>query len=147
MSPRPKQAILRLILALYCVYAISPLYLSTLSGREHVLAGRTEPGIMMGIVWVKVVLSSLVDVRPGDAPAVMQADEQGREFILIRKKRALFSETFRVRPVFEEGAVLAPSLDRLEPPAGAVDDPRSLQVWHNDTPLSRHLGLSPPSFV
>ncbi len=149
MSPRPKQAILRLILALYCVYAISPIYLSTVGGRDHTLAGQLQSGVTMGIVWVKVVLSSLADVHRGGsvaAPAAMQDEEQGREFILIRKKRALFRETFRIRPFFKEEVVLAASPDRPEPPAGAIGDPRSLQVRHNDIPLSHHLGLSPPSF-
>ena len=142
----------RLVLAVYCIYAMSPVYLSAMGGRNDWLApeGQPEQGVTIGIVWVNVVLASLVDGDRGGcgtACAAVENGEQGQEFILIKKKRALVSETFRLRPVFAHGTDPAARPGRHELVPGALDVPRSLQFRHTDTPLSHHLGLSPPAFL
>ncbi len=147
MRRRPKQGLLRLILAFYCIYAISPIYLSAMSGREHVAPwGAPERNVTLGIVWVNVLLSSLADVHGTGTPASpsVQADETSREFILIKKKRALLSETYRVRPLFETQAIVTVFTGYSGPRQQAFDDSRSLPVRQSGQPLSSHLGLSPP---
>ncbi len=147
MSRNPKRGLLRLILAFYCIYAISPVYLSAIGGREHTAAwGASERNVTMGIVWVNVLLSSLTEVHGTGTPvpASVQADETGREFILIKKKRALLNETYRVRPLLESQAVVTAFTGSPEPRLLAFDGSRGPQVRHSDQPLSTHLGLSPP---
>ncbi len=147
MRRRSKQGLLRLILAFYCIYAISPVYLSAMSGREHPAAwGASERNVTMGIVWVNVLLSSLTEVHGIGTLASLsvQADETGREFILIKKKRALLSETYRVRPLFETQAVVTAFTGYPRPRPQAFDDSRGLPVRQVGQPLSSHLGLSPP---
>ncbi len=141
---RPKQALLRVTLALYCIYAVSPIYLSAMIGRDH-LAAAGDRSVTVGIVWVNVILSSFADTHEGAAAtAALQADEEGRKFILIRKKRALSIETYKVRPFFEELYDVALGVDRPEPRSCVAEVAPRLRIRHTDIPLSHHLGLSPP---
>ncbi len=147
MTGRTTQRLQKLVLALYCIYAISPIYLSAMEGRQHFLAAGTERSVTVGIVWVNVLLTSLVDEDRGGGGAAVEAGSQGQEFILIRKKQALLNETFRIRPVLEEETDLSAGPDQPELMAGAFDVPPSQHFRHRDIPLSHHLGLSPPALL
>ncbi len=147
MNGRTIQGLRTSVLLLYCVYAMSPIYLSAM-GREHLPEAWSgqERTITMGIVWVNVLLTSLVDDDHRDATgaAAVQSDDPGKDFILIRKTRGLFSETFRLRPLFFQEHATFFADGQLELSSGAVDVAAVLPFRRSDVPISRHLGLSPP---
>jgi hypothetical protein len=90
------------ILALYCIYAISPIYLSAMAGRNGWVAqcGHEDKSITLGIVWVNVLLSKFLPAQQcaPAAPTELASAEHDREFILIKKIRAVLREGVQVKP-------------------------------------------------
>jgi hypothetical protein len=130
------------------MYAISPIYLSALIVKRGsiVEAGPAAQKVTVGIVWVKVLLSSLSRGRDAGAAAAreLKANDQEREFILIRKKRAVLPDVFRIRPLLEKTAVL--SLPAVSPvlTSGVHKVPCRRCFRQENMSIFIHAGLSPP---
>ena len=90
------------ILVLYGIYAVSPVYLSAMSGRHDwiVPCGHQDKDISLGIVWVNVLLSKFLPAHQcvQTTTTEMTAAGQDREFILVKKKRAVLRESFSFKP-------------------------------------------------
>lgn len=150
MAGRIKYALRISILVFYCIYAVSPVYLTSAAGGNDRFAecGRQEMDVTCGIVWINVLLSTLVAAdRP--APAMspdMASAEHGRGFILVRKQRAVLRESIQVKPEQAQRAG-GSSTDLLPPmpPPVVARTFRSSPFRYEDFCLFSHAGLSPPS--
>ena len=136
------------VLALYCIYAVSPIYLSAVAGRNDWITecGQQDKNVTLGIVWVNVLLSKIAGTEQCAAATPLEVRTAGREreFLLIRKKRAVLRETFRVRPLLIKQAE-ASIID--VPPAMlsfVYKAPPRPQYRYADFSIFSHAGLSPP---
>jgi hypothetical protein len=153
MLERLKKAGRISLLLLYGAYALSPIYASapiSASGGSP-LKGRQQPATMsMGIVWVNVLLSSLLDAEIEQASTAggTTLAEQDGELILIKKKRA----------VLRERQVAAPPIVSAITLQDAPADHDLLAVHIHEIPLdpmhrasngyrTLHTGLSPPTYL
>ena len=102
MNIRIKYSMHISILVLFCIYAISPIYLSAMAGRNDWIAqcGHEDKSITLGIVWVNFLLSKFLPAHQcaPAAPSELVSAEHNREFILIKKKRAVLRESVQVKP-------------------------------------------------
>jgi hypothetical protein len=148
MNNRLGYAVRILVLACYCGYAISPIYLSTAAfgGDGKTGCGHREADVTLGIVWVNVLFSQLLNVHqcvPESGPIVRTAAHD-REFILIKKKRAVLRESYQVRPLQSETAEASTPGDAPAAPLPVTAAPRSAHGGHKDFPFLSYGGLSPP---
>ena len=147
MNGRFRYAVHLLVLVFYCGYAISPIYLSLAMNQGSARAGAHQQAeVTLGIVWVNVLLSQ---VLPGHAGAPRAETEvsgaaQEREFILVRKKRAVLRETCEVRPVLTEQTL--PAAGEISPDVlrRVSSVPVAVYGRSKDHALPGHGGLAPP---
>lgn len=137
------------ILALYCAYTVSPIYLSAMAGAKDTLVSCGDPSqkVTVGIVWLRVLVSSLCG-DDEEAPAVAAREVRGHDsendFILIKKKRAVLREEPRLSPP------LAKAVDVPVPPAAPLLAAFARETrWprcfrQENISLYAHAGLSPP---
>jgi hypothetical protein len=149
MESRFKYPLRITVLVLYCIYAMSPIYLSALVGKNDWTAecGDPEKNITVGIVWVNVLLSKIVGADHGGKPAQpteVRTEGHEREFILIKKKRAVVRETFRVRPLLIKQAAASIGERATAEPSVTYEIPRRPNVRFEDLYIFSHVGLSPP---
>ena len=137
-----------IVLVFYCSYAISPIYLSAVAGRNDWTAecGHLDRNVTIGIVWVNVLLSKLVGSGHSQpaAPTELHADDREREFILIKKKRDVLRETIRIKPVLVKLAESRLAESPVPTLSCTCDTPHPANYLHDDLTISRHAGLSPP---
>jgi hypothetical protein len=149
MEGRIKYPLRITVLVLYCIYAMSPIYLSALVGKNDWIAecGDPEKNITVGIVWVNVLLSKIVGAGHGGKPAKpteVRTEGHEREFILIKKKRAVVRETFRVRPLLIKQAAASTGDRAFAEPSVTYENPLRPNVRFEDLYIFSHVGLSPP---
>jgi hypothetical protein len=148
MEGRIKYPLRIAVLVLYCVYAMSPIYLSALVGKNDWTAecGDPDKNITIGIVWVNVLLSKIVgaDHSGKSAPTEVRTGGHEREFILIKKKRAVVRETFRVRPLLIKQAAASIGERATAEPSVTLEIPRRPNLRFEDLYIFSHVGLSPP---
>ncbi len=151
MRDRLTQLLRTATLALYCIYAMSPIYLSALTDKKElfVACGRPAEKVTVGIVWVKVLFSSLCSGDEETAAAVpreLKANDQERDFILIKKKRAVLRGGLRIKPRLEKLADVP--LTHLSPVLSSWADeaPCRVHFRQENIALFSHAGLSPPRF-
>jgi hypothetical protein len=136
------------ILVLYCIYAISPIYLSAMAGRNDWVAqcGREDKSITLGIVWVNVLLSKFIPAHPcaPAGPSELTSAEHDREFILIKKKRAVLRESVQVKPdAVHQADGSSARVPAAKPPV-ADNAPLRKNFLSEDLSNFCHGGLSPP---
>lgn len=136
------------ILALYCVYAVSPVYLTSAAGRGEGLAecGHGDINVTCGIVWINVLLSELVPAHL-EAPVMareLAASEHDREFFLVKNKRAVLRERVQLKPALVlQAAGLAAAVPLAKPSFVDASPPRP-NFRYDDLLTFCHGGLSPP---
>jgi hypothetical protein len=148
MEGRIKHALHVVVLVLYCSYAMSPIYLSAMAGRNEWIAerGQQEKNVTLGIVWVNVLLSKMIgaDRSLHAAPAEVRNAGHEHEFILIKKERAVLREAFPIMPLRLQMADVS-IID--VPPAMlscTCETPCRSNFHHDDMAISSHTGLPPP---
>lgn len=151
MLQRIKYAARILLLILYSAYALSPIYAaaSSLPADGRYGHRQTSHHIKLGIVWVNVLLSSLVDDEIDGQPerdtSVTSVSEAGDDLILIRKKRMIFRERQSI-PSPPHVAYTQPFASTDLPLVVFHDHEILLAPSHQDSDgyRSLHAGLSPP---
>jgi len=148
MEGRIKHVLHVVVLVLYCSYAMSPIYLSAMAARSGWIAqcGHQDKSVTLGIVWVNVLLSRFFPAHhclPA-ATTEMIAAEHDREFILIKKKRAVLRESFQVRPdLVQQADVSFPAVTPAKP-LSARNALCRQKFRYEDLSNFCHGGLSPP---
>lgn len=148
MNSRIKYSMRIAILVLYCIYAISPIYLSAMAGRNDWVArcGREDKSITLGIVWINVLLSKFLPAHQcaPEAPSALTSAEHDREFILIKKIRAVLREGVQVKPDAVQQADCSSAHVPAAKPLFADYAPLRKNVRNEDLSNFCHGGLSPP---
>lgn len=135
------------VLVFYCVYAMSPIYLSASKSTSVVSSEKSAQNITLGIVWVNVLLSEILEDtpsggNPGDSS--ISSGEQSRDLILIKKKRAVLRTVSDVKPVFRTAFILSCDDFAPEQVSPVVDVPQDLRHRLSDCSRYLHFGISPP---
>jgi hypothetical protein len=148
MNSRIKYSMRMAILVLYCIYAISPIYLSAMAGRNGWVAqcGHEDKSITLGIVWVNVLLSKFLPVHQcvQAAPPELLFAKHNREFILIKKIRAVLRESVQVKPESVQQADGPSAHVPAAKPLIADNAPLRKNIRSEDLANFCHGGLSPP---
>jgi hypothetical protein len=151
MDSRIKYALRVSILVFYCIYAVSPVYLTSVAGRNDWLTecGHQEMDVTCGIVWINVLLSKLVvshQYAP-TTPSEMTSAEHDRGFILVKKQRAVLRESVQIKP---DSVQQADGSSTDVPPAVPPVVRRTLRIpqfRYEDFYRFTHAGPSPPLSV
>jgi hypothetical protein len=151
MAKKLRYALRVAVLVLYGCYALSPIYLLVAAGDDDLRRDLCRPSqdYSMGIVWVNVLLSSLLEEGKGDATTSVKASlaQQDPDLILIKKKRAVFREQYAVTQPID---TIALSLDSTVKPLASFHEYEiPLDPQHRETNgySSLHAGLSPPQHL
>ena len=138
------------VLVLFCMYAMSPIYRSATTARNaKPFSCGEEPGVTVGIVWVNIVLSSMIDDGGSDAAsgdAAVSSDDQDRDFVLIHKKRAVLRNAHDLAPLMKTILASVDDGDAIAPAAPVHEVPQDLRHRLQDSTHYLHLGLSPPLY-
>ncbi len=140
------------VLVLFSLYAISPIYMSTVIGVEgkRFERERSARNVTIGIVWLKVLASSFLDDDQddnNDAVAQVFTSSQDGGLILIKKKHVLFREQFEVKPHLETDVLpRSTSEDHVASPR-EFEIPKEPRHRETDGYLSLNTGLSPPTLL
>jgi hypothetical protein len=151
MDSRMKYALRVSILVFYCIYAVSPVYLTSVAGRSDWLheCGHQEMDVTCGIVWINVLLSKLVATHQHmpTMPLEMASTEHDRGFILVKKQRAVLRESFQVKP--DQVQQTDGSSTDIPPNMPPVVNSalRFPQFRYENFYIFTHAGLSPPLYI
>lgn len=139
-----------LILPFFLMYALSPLYLSSMSDGAGIAdLHRADNNVTVGIVWLSSLIDSIVpedDMLPMRGIHAVQA-EQDDVMILIKKKRVLARESYKLRPILQ--LILGTPVQAENPVSvdSTFDIRHDLIHNHSDGYYSLSTGLSPPSLL
>jgi hypothetical protein len=148
MQGRIKHTLCIMTVVVYCIYAMSPIYLSALAAKDEWISepGHSEQNFTLGIVWLDVLLSAIdePDLCAPAKPLEISAREDEREFFLIKKKRAVHRETFRIKPLLEKLPDISTSAAQPALPSFAGEVVRRPNFRSEEIYVFSHVGLSPP---
>ncbi len=142
-----RSAICVLVLLFFSVQAVSPWYASVRSVTAADAAGRSAH-VHVGILWVKVLASEMIDDEPADyAGAALNnsSENQNHKLFLVKRKRAVRRSDPIGKPILQ--AILLPcDPDQLLHPVttaqrASVSEPT---LGRTDGPAFLVSGLSPP---
>ena len=139
------------VLVVYACYAFSPIYLSVSVGddvprRDH---GPLSQTYSLGIVWVNVLLSSVLEDGTAHTTTSEEAfvAQQDPDLILIKKKRAVSREQAPVPPAVEIPPLSFESTATPRALSHEYEITRDPQHRETDGYSSLHAGLSPPQYL
>lgn len=141
------------VLPIFVIYAVSPIYLSGDLGQSCGAGLQpAEQKISLGVFWVSFLVDKMIqddddaNPGPGEVAQALQKD-QDDDIVLIKKKRMVLRQSYKPYPVFQ---IVSAETDKDENtsffPSG-YDVPRDLIHNQADGYHSLSTGLSPPSFL
>ncbi len=143
---RAPLAIRILLLFIYGIYALSPIYASATVGCTDRLHNQREhlSHYTVGIVWVDVLLSELQEDDGDNAASPSAVAAPDPEHFLIKKKRAVLREQPAVTPPVSVARTFPALAETAVPVSYITDAPLDLKHHESDGFSSLHAGLSPP---
>jgi hypothetical protein len=139
-----------LVLPLFIMYALSPIYMTGEIGEDpRASLELSQKDVTFGVVWVQFLVEAMIEEEriPGPLPGSPALESQpDDEMVLIKKKRILLRENYKLQPVFQVVMAEETIEDSTLFLSSTYDIPRDLIHNHADGYYSLSTGLSPPSF-
>lgn len=144
-----KGLIRAVVLPFFLVYALSPLYLSTMEdGAGSAAQSHADNSVTIGIYWLSCLVDTVfpaeVSVQKDGLAFMRSGSGQNGDRVLIKKKRILGRKNYACDPVFAVSVEEHAELDDPAPRASIFSIPRDLIHCHSDGYYSLSTGLSPP---